>query len=241
MRIGEPADRGRHVTRVLLLEFGGSDRSVLFQMPAALSIPMNMSRYNWGFATEPEPHLSGGRLAAPRGKVLGGSSSVNGMVWVRGNPLDFDGWEKQGAEGWGYRHVLPYFRRADAHEGGDPQYRSSDGPLHNRYGRLDNPLHHAWLQAAQQAGYPTTPDCNGYQQEGFGRLAMSVHRGRRWSTANAYLRPALRRANLRVLTHARDPRAVVGQACRGCGVSPRRRGAHSIRGARNDLGGRPDQ
>jgi choline dehydrogenase len=145
-------------SRVLLLEFGGSDRSMLIQMPAALSIPMNMPKYNWGFATEPEPHLGGRRLATPRGKVLGGSSSINGMVWVRGNPLDFDGWEKQGAEGWGYRHVLPYFRRADAHEGGDPQYHGSDGPLHNRYGRLDNPLHHAWLEAARQAGYPATPD-----------------------------------------------------------------------------------
>ena len=209
-------------SRVLLLEFGGSDRSVLIQMPAALSIPMNMPKYNWGFATEPEPHLGGRQLATPRGKVLGGSSSINGMVWVRGNPLDFDGWEKQGAEGWGYRHVLPYFRRADAHQGGDPRYRASDGPLHNRYGRLDNPLHHAWLEAAQQAGYPATSDYNGYQQEGFGRFAMSVHRGRRWSTVNAYLRPALRRDNLRVLTHARatrvlfsDRRAVGVAYCRG--------------------------
>jgi choline dehydrogenase len=223
-------------SRVLLLEFGGSDRSVLIQMPAALSIPMNMPKYNWGFATEPEPHLGGRRLATPRGKVLGGSSSINGMVWVRGHPFDFDGWEKQGAEGWGYRYVLPYFRRADAHEGGDPQYRGSDGPLYNRYGRLNNPLHHAWLEAARQAGYPATPDYNGYQQEGFGRMAMSVHRGRRWSTANAYLRPALWRENLRVLTHARDPRAVLRRACRGCGVSPGRRGAGSVRGARGDPG-----
>jgi choline dehydrogenase len=145
-------------------EPGGSDRSVLIQMPAALSIPMNMPKYDWGFATETEPHLGGRRLATPRGKVLGGSSSINGMVWVRGNPLDFDAWEEQGAEGWGYRHVLPYFRRADAHEGGDPQYHNSDGPLHNRYGRLDNPLHHAWLEAARQAGYPATSDHNGYQR-----------------------------------------------------------------------------
>jgi choline dehydrogenase len=210
-------------SRVLLLEFGGSDRSVLIQMPGALSIPMNMPKYNWGFATEPEPHLGGRRLATPRGKVLGGSSSINGMVWVRGNPLDFDGWEEQGAEGWGYRHVLPYFRRADGHEGGDPQYRASDGPLYNCYGRLDNPLHHAWLQAAQQAGYPATPDCNGYQQEGFGRLAMSVHRGRRWSTANAYLRPALPRRNLRIVTHARATRVLFSDR-RAVGVAYRRGG-----------------
>jgi choline dehydrogenase-like flavoprotein len=118
-------------SRALLLEFGGSDRSVLIQMPAALSISMNMTKYDWGFATEPEPHLGGRRLATPRGKVLGGSSSINGTVSIRGNPLDFDGWEKQGAEGWGYRHVLPYFRRSDAHEGSDPQSSNSDGPLHN--------------------------------------------------------------------------------------------------------------
>ena len=108
----------------------------MIRMPAALSIPMNMPKYNWGYATEPEPHLGGRILATPRGKVLGGSSSINGMVWVRGNPLVFDGWEKQGAEGWSYRHVLPYFRRADAHEDGDPQYHGSDGPLYNRHGRL---------------------------------------------------------------------------------------------------------
>src|SRR3954454_5092980 len=210
-------------SRVLLLEFGGSDRSVLIQMPAALSIPMNMPKNNWGFFPEPEPHLGGRRLATPRGKVLGGSSSINGMVFVRGNPLDFDGWEQQGAEGWGYRDVLPYFRRADAHEGGDPRYHGSDGPMWNCYGRLDNPLHHAWLEAARQAGYPATPDYNGYQQEGFGRMAMSVHQGQRWSTANAYLRPALRRGNLHVLTHARVTR-VLFSARRAKGVAYRRGG-----------------
>jgi choline dehydrogenase len=219
-------------SRVLLLEFGGSDRSVLIQMPAALSMPMNMPKYNWGFQTEPEPHLGGRRLATPRGKVLGGSSSINGMVWVRGNPLDFDGWEEQGAAGWGYRHVLPYFRRADGHEGGDPQYRDGNGPLYNGYGRLDNPLHHAWLAAARQAGYPATADYNGHQQEGFGRMAMSVHRGRRWSTANAYLRPALRRPNLRVVTEARATR-VLFAGRRAAGVAYRRGGAeHTARAAR---------
>jgi choline dehydrogenase len=219
-------------SRVLLLEFGGSDRSVLIQMPAALSMPMNMPKYNWGFQTEPEPHLGGRRLATPRGKVLGGSSSINGMVWVRGNPLDFDGWEEQGAAGWGYRHVLPYFRRADGHEGGDPQYRDGNCPLYNGYGRLDNPLHHAWLAAARQAGYPATADYNGHQQEGFGRMAMSVHRGRRWSTANAYLRPALRRPNLRVVTEARATR-VLFAGRRAAGVAYRRGGAeHTARAAR---------
>ncbi|MBN9508063.1 MAG: GMC family oxidoreductase N-terminal domain-containing protein, partial [Alphaproteobacteria bacterium] len=152
---------GRH--SVLLLEFGGSDRSIYIQMPSALSIPMNRAKYNWMYETEPEPHLDGRRLHTPRGKVLGGSSSINGMVWVRGNPLDFDGWEADGAEGWGFRHVLPYFQRADAHAEGDPQYRSAGGKLHNTYGTLANPLHHAWLEAARQAGYPATPDYNGFQ------------------------------------------------------------------------------
>ncbi|MBV8119029.1 MAG: choline dehydrogenase [Alphaproteobacteria bacterium] len=221
-------------SRVLLLEFGGSDRSVLIQMPAALSIPMSMRKYDWGFATEPEPHLGGRRLATPRGKVLGGSSSINGMVWVRGNPFDFDGWEKQGAEGWGYRHALPYFRRAEAHEGGDPQYRGSDGPMFNRYGCLDNPLHYTFLAATRQAGYPATPDYNGYQQEGFGRMAMSVHRGRRWSTANAYLRPALRRENLRVLMHARATRVLLSHR-RAAGVAYRWGGEERRAHARREV------
>ena len=213
---------GRH--RVLLLEYGGSDRSVFIQMPSALSIPMNMPKYDWSFETEPEPHLDGRRLHTPRGKVLGGSSSVNGMVWVRGNPLDFDAWEELGAAGWGYRHVLPYFRRADGHGEGDPQYRSADGELRNRYGELKNPLHHAWLQAARQAGYPATDDYNGFQQEGFGRMGMSVHRGRRWSAANAYLRPAMARPNLRVVTHALAT-GIVFEGRRAAGVRYRRGGA----------------
>jgi choline dehydrogenase len=218
-RLSEDA---RHA--VLLLEFGGSDKSVLIQMPSALSIPMNMAKYNWQYETEPEPHLGGRRLHTPRGKVLGGSSSINGMVWVRGNPLDFDGWEEQGARGWGYRHVLPYFRRADAHAEGDAAYRASDGPLHNQYGTLKNPLHAAWLSAAAEAGYPATEDYNGFRQEGFGRMAMSVHRGRRWSAANAYLKPALSRRNLHVVTHALAT-GIVFEGARAVGVRYRRGGA----------------
>jgi choline dehydrogenase len=219
---------------VLLLEFGGSDRSIFIQMPSALSIPMNKAKYNWMYETEPEPHLGGRRLHTPRGKVLGGSSSINGMVWVRGNPLDFDRWEEEGAEGWGFRHVLPYFRRADAHAEGDPQYRSADGPLHNTYGTLANPLHHAWLEAARQAGYPATADYNGFQQEGFGRMGMSVHHGRRWSTANAYLRPAMRRKNLRVLTHALATR-IEFEGRRTVGLRYRHDGVEHLAEARRDV------
>ena len=187
---------------VMVLEYGGSDSSILIQMPSALSIPMNMPKYNWSYETEPEPHLGGRRLHTPRGKVLGGSSSINGMVYVRGNPHDFDRWEHEGAAGWGYRHVLPYFRRAETSDEGGDEYRGDDGPLHTRYGTLENPLHAAWIEAGRQAGYPATPDYNGHQQEGFGRMGMTVRNGRRWSAASAYLKPALARPNLTVTTHA---------------------------------------
>ena len=191
---------GRH--SVLLLEFGGSDRSIYIQMPTALSIPMNMPRYNWGFQTEPEPHLGGRRLQTPRGKVLGGSSSINGMVYVRGNPMDFERWRDEGAAGWGYGDVLPYFKRAEHRAEGGNDYRGDAGKLQTCYGTLRNPLHAAWLEAGRQAGYLHSEDLNGGQQEGFGRLDMTVGGGRRCSTANGYLRPALGRANLAVRTHA---------------------------------------
>ena len=187
---------------VLLLEYGGSDRSMLIQMPAALSMPMNMPRYDWRYFSEPEPRLSGRRLHTPRGKVLGGSSSVNGLVYVRGNAFDFERWEEQGAAGWGYRNVLPYFRRAEQWIGGADEYRGGDGKLHTRYGLLTNPLHQAWLEAGREAGYPQCADVNGFQQEGFGRMAMTVREGRRCSASDAYLRGARRRRNLAVRTHA---------------------------------------
>jgi choline dehydrogenase len=187
---------------VLVLEYGGSDRSVFIQMPSALSIPMNMPKYNWFYHTEPEPHLKGRSLHTPRGKVLGGSSSINGLVYIRGNAQDFEAWKAQGADGWGYEDVLPYFRRAECREEGGDRYRGETGPLRTRYGKIDNPLHAAWLSASAEAGYPQTEDVNGYQQEGFGRMDMTVGEGRRWSAANAYLRPAMRRANVKVITHA---------------------------------------
>ncbi|MBB3998090.1 choline dehydrogenase [Aureimonas pseudogalii] len=187
---------------VLLLEYGGSDRSVLIQMPSALSIPMNMRKYNWGYHSEPEPHLGGRRMNVPRGKVLGGSSSINGMVYVRGAPADFDRWEFEGASGWNYPDVLPYFRRAERRRtGGDP-YRGDEGALHTTYGTLENPLHEAFMRAAEEAGHLHNDDINGATQEGFGRMDMTVHNGRRWSTANAYLKPAMGRANLKVETGA---------------------------------------
>ena len=202
---------------VLLLEYGGSDRSVFIQMPSALSIPMNSPKYDWRYYTEPEVHLDGRKMHTPRGKVLGGSSSINGMVYVRGNPLDFERWAAEGAAGWDYRHVLPYFKRAERREEGGNTYRGGDGPLATRYGKADNPLHAAWLEASQQAGYPSTADINGYQQEGFGRMDMTVGHGRRASAANVYLRPAMSRPNLEVRTHALATRIIFEQG-RAAGV-----------------------
>ncbi|MCB1336954.1 MAG: choline dehydrogenase [Maritimibacter sp.] len=191
------AEAGRSV---VVIEYGGSDIGPFIQMPAALSYPMNMARYDWGFESEPEPGLDNRRLAVPRGKVLGGSSSVNGMVWVRGHARDFDHWAEAGAAGWAYADVLPYFRRLEHWHGDRPSdWRGSDGPLHVRRARQWNPLMHAFVEAGRQAGYPVTEDYNGHQQEGFGAFDMSVHNGRRWSTANAYLRPAMKTGRVRIV------------------------------------------
>ncbi len=187
---------------VLLLEHGGSNRSVFIDMPSALSIPMHMARYDWGYVSEPEPHLGGRRLHCPRGKGLGGSSAINGLVYARGNPLDFDRWESEGAAGWSYARVLPYFRRAEGRANGGDAYRGADGPLKTRYGTLDNPLYRAFIAAAREAGYAETSDINGFRQEGFGRMDMTVHGGIRSSAARAYLRPAMKRPNLEVRTKA---------------------------------------
>jgi len=219
---------------VLLLEYGGSDRSVFIQMPSALSIPMNTEKYAWRYHSEPEPGLGGRRIYTPRGKVLGGSSSINGMVYVRGNARDFDGWEQQGAAGWDYQHVLPYFRRAEHRAEGGDVYRGDEGPLGTCYGTLRNPLHEAWLTAARQAGYPATSDINGFQQEGFGRMDMTVQNGRRASAANAYLRPAMSRRNLAVRTHALATRIVFGGR-RAHGVRYRQGDRESEAVARREL------
>jgi choline dehydrogenase len=219
---------------VLVLEFGGWDRSIFIQMPAALSIPMNSRKYSWGYESEPEPHLGERRLHCPRGKVIGGSSSINGLVYVRGNPHDFDRWEQEGARGWAFRDVLPYFRRAETRSEGGDSYRGSSGPLATRYGPLTNPLYHAFVAAARQAGYPATDDVNGAQQEGFGRMDMTVKDGRRWSTANAYLKPAMKRPNLKVVTHALATR-VVFDGRRATGVRYRRGSCELLATARREV------
>ena len=187
--------------RVVVIEQGGSDAGPFIQMPGALSYPMNMGIYNWGFETEPEPHLGGRVLATPRGKVLGGSSSINGMVYVRGHARDFDTWEEMGATGWGYADVLPYFQRMENwhSDEGDPAFRGSNGPLHITRGPRSNPLFDAFISAGAQAGYPVTRDYNGQAQEGFGPMEATIWKGRRWSVANAYLRPAMKAGNLEVV------------------------------------------
>ena len=219
---------------VLVLEFGGTDFGPFIQMPAAFSIPMNMQRYDWGYRTEPEPHLGGRRLATPRGKVIGGSSSINGMVFVRGHAMDFDRWQEAGASGWAFTDVLPYFKRMETAHGGEEGWRGSDGPLHVTRGTLANPLYRAFTDAGQEAGYPFTSDYNGAQQEGFGPMEMTVWKGRRWSAANAYLRPALKRPNVQIITGAHAERIAL-EGRRATGVVIRRWGKVETVRARKEV------
>ncbi|MDF1653586.1 MAG: choline dehydrogenase [Coxiellaceae bacterium] len=197
--------------RVLLIEAGGSDKSLYIKMPAALSYPMNMEKYNWGYESQPEPYLNNRVLICPRGKVLGGTSSINGMVYVRGNAHDFDQWQQLGAKGWGYRDCLPYFKRAESWQGGNDEYRGAHGPLVTCGGNnmRTNPLYKAFIQAGKQAGYPTTDDYNGYQQEGFGPMHMTVKNGVRCSTYAAYLKPVLHRRNLTVIKNSLVKKVIV--------------------------------
>ncbi|KAB2707628.1 choline dehydrogenase [Brucella intermedia] len=184
---------------VIVIEYGVPDVGPLIQMPAALSFPMNMETYDWGFATEPEPHIGGRSLVTPRGKVLGGSSSINGMVYVRGHARDYDHWSESGARGWAYADVLPYFKRMENSSGGQEGWRGTSGPLYIQRGKRDNPLFHAFVEAGHQAGFEVTEDYNGEKQEGFGPMEQTIHNGRRWSAANAYLKPALKRPNVRLV------------------------------------------
>jgi len=216
--------------KVMVIEHGGTDMGPFIQMPAALSYPMNMSMYDWGFESEPEPHLGGRRLATPRGKVIGGSSSINGMVYVRGHAMDYDHWAEQGADGWSYADVLPYFKRMEHwHEGGhggDADWRGKDGPLHVTRGPRKNPLFEAFVKAGRQAGYETTGDYNGEKQEGFGPMEQTVWKGRRWSAANAYLRPAQKTGNVEVV-RALAQRIVIENG-RAVGVEVLRGGTREV-------------
>ena len=188
--------------RVLLLEAGGKDTSLYIHMPASASIASRDPRLTWGYETEPEPNLDERSIAEIRGRVLGGSSSVNGMVANRGNPRDYDSWAGQGLPEWSFAHCLAYFRKMETFDGGADDYRGGDGPQHIETCAADNPLDQAFVAAGPQAGYPFTEDQNGRQHEGFHVAQKFTRKGVRWSTATGYLKPALSRPNLTVLTDA---------------------------------------
>ncbi|MCY4047971.1 MAG: choline dehydrogenase [Hyphomicrobiales bacterium] len=230
------SESGEH--SVLVIEHGGSDRSIWVKMPAALSYPMNMPRFDWGFRTEPEAHLNNRRLACPRGKVIGGSSSINGMVYVRGNALDYDGWQQMGAKNWSYAHVLPYFRRMEGVERDDldreqQSWRGTDGPLRVTRGENKNPLFDAFLLAGRQAGYPLTPDYNGQRQEGFTLGERTIWKGRRFSAADAYLKPSLPRDNLSLLRAF--AKRIVLKGGRAVGVEVVRNGVEQTVSAKREV------
>ncbi|MER8552207.1 choline dehydrogenase [Mesorhizobium sp. M1217] len=215
------SEDGKH--SVIVIEYGGSDIGPLIQMPSALSIPLNMSLYDWGFASEPEPHLGGRVLATPRGKVIGGSSSINGMVYVRGHARDFDHWAEQGAAGWGFADVLPYFKRMEDSNGGENGWRGHGGPLTVQRGSRTNPLYGAFVKAGRQAGFELTDDYNGAKQEGFGPMEQTIRGGRRWSAASAYLRPALRRKNVSLVKGFARRVIIENQRATGVEIEARKR------------------
>ena len=186
-------------TSLLLLEAGPPDRSIFIHMPSAFAFPLAGDKYNWAYETEPEPGMDGRRIGCPRGRVIGGSSSINGMVCIRGHALDYDRWaEAKGLEQWSHAHCLPYFKKAETRLAGSDDYRGGDGPLYVTTGAMRNPLYRAFIEAGEQAGYARTEDMNGYRQEGLGSMERTTYKGRRWSTAMAYLRPVRARANLTV-------------------------------------------
>jgi choline dehydrogenase len=225
------SEDGRHT--VAVIEYGGTDMGPLIQMPSALSIPMNLKTYDWGFRTEPEPHLNNRRLATPRGKVIGGSSSINGMVYVRGHARDFDTWSDMGAQGWSHADVLPYFQRMENVEGGDEGWRGRAGPLFVKKGAQKNPLYKAFVEAGRQAGFETTADYNGAKQEGFAAMEQTIHNGRRWSAANAYLKPALKRQNVSLIKGF--ARRVVIENQRATGVEIERNGRIEVVMAKREV------
>jgi choline dehydrogenase len=210
--------------QVLLLEAGGHDRDWRIDMPLGVGALLKSGAHNWNYLTEPEPHLNNRRIAHPRGRVLGGSSSINGMVYTRGHGLDYDNWAgKHGCAGWSYADLLPYFKRSEHAAGGSGPYRGGDGPLRVMAPDLSlSPLNKAFMEAGRQAGYPLTLDSNGYQQEGFGPNEMTIAGGRRWSAVRAYLDPARTRPNLRIESDALVER-VLFDGARSVGVRYRQK------------------
>ena len=192
-------------SNVLVLEAGRKDHwwDIFVHMPAALTIPIGSKYYDWKYESEPEPMMNGRRVYHARGKILGGSSSINGMIFQRGNPMDYDGWANlPGMENWSYAHCLPYFKKMESTQHRDSQFRGENGPLHLEKGPGKNPLFNAFLNATKEAGYPQTEDVNGHQQEGFGLFDRNIKNGKRWSASQAYFHPAKKRKNLSLITGA---------------------------------------
>src|ERR671935_2788352 len=219
-------------TRVVVLEAGRPDWrfDVFIHMPAALPFPIGSRFYDWKYESEPQPYMNGRRIYHARGKVLGGSSSINGMIFQRGNPLDFERWAAEpGLERWGYQHCLPYFKRMETCYAGADEYRGGDGPIPLERGPATNPLFQAFFEAVQQAGYELTKDVNGYRQEGFAAFDRNIWRGRRISAARAYLHPIRRRPNLEVRCRAFvtrilfDGQRATGVEVTGGGIIPTER------------------
>ena len=224
--------------QVLLVEAGPSDRNALFgwqlSMPAALTYPLNSKRFNWYYETEPQARLNNRRLYWPRGKVLGGSSSINGMVWIRGHAWDYDNWAAQGLRGWTWAECLPYFKKIEARNKEVSAYRGGDGPIGVTIGEYPNPLFEAYIDAGQQAGYPRSDDFNGHQFEGFGRFDMNIADGRRQNSSFAYLKPAMAPAQP---DHSDRYHGQPGGVQRHHGAGRRDcRGAHPARDCRDHRG-----
>jgi 4-pyridoxate dehydrogenase len=211
--------------RVLLLEAGGPDRNPLIHIPLGMGKMHEHRMHDWGYATEPEPGLDNRRIEAMRGKVLGGSSSINVMAYTRGNRADYDGWAQRGARGWSYADVLPYFKRGETWQNGESAWRGGTGPLGTQFAKTRDPLFDAWMEAGMEAGFACNADYNGPRQEGFGRGQYTIRDGRRSSSARAYLRPARRRRNLEIETQAHATRVLIEGA--------RARGVEFVRGSRD--------
>jgi choline dehydrogenase len=210
--------------KVLLLEAGPKDNSILVRMPAGVgAIIPEKGDYNWGFWTEPEPNLDERRLWWPRGRGWGGSSSINGMIYIRGHARDFDQWRRMGLTGWGYAEVLPYFKRSEGFEGGADDYHGGEGPLQISSAASTSEVYARFIAAGREAGHQFTPDFNGVQQEGFGPYQLTIKNGARQSAAAAYLRGALARPNLTAETGARISKIII-QAGRATGVEFLQRG-----------------
>ncbi|NNC24011.1 choline dehydrogenase [Salinisphaera sp. USBA-960] len=209
---------------VLLVEAGPMDYSLFIHMPSAFAHPLANDKYNWYYHSEPDPYMDKRSMYCPRGRVLGGSSSINGMAYLRGHALDYEQWaEDFDLPDWRYRNVLGYFRKAEDFDQGENAYHGVGGPLHVTTGSMRNPLYHAFVEAGMAAGYPYTPDMNGYQHEGLGPMFMTTKDGVRWSTANAYLRPAMKRSNLTVAAHT-FTRRILCDGQRATGVELERKG-----------------